>query len=248
MNLKNKELTLFLQRESWEADKTCSEYADLYYLVHAGIPDELRVRLWKELLRTKMIEKEQIANFKNAYKDKYTYNSQDSLYNNYLEMSQSFDCLAFKQIDEDIMKYETIDSYLQDAQTKYERDLILRNEKNSMRNLLRVLILWSKQEKQKGPNGEVKDVVITYGTGFMDMIQRLNAITHSEQECFSILTGIIRSFPRPFSVEKSILVDRCDAMMRYEMTAFKAMVEHSLPEVYAKLKAIGLPIELLTYR
>lgn len=30
-------------------------------------------------------------------------------------MSQSLDCLAFKQIDEDILKYETIDSYLQDA-------------------------------------------------------------------------------------------------------------------------------------
>ena len=73
-----------------------------------------------------------------------------------------------------------------------------------MRNLLRVLILWSKQEKQEG-----KDVVISYGTGFMDMIQRLNAITHSEPECFSILTGIIRSFPRPFSVEASILVESC---------------------------------------
>ena len=37
-------------------------------------------------------------------------------------------------------------------------------------------------------------------------------------------------------------------MMRYEITAFKAMVEHSLPQVYNKLKAIGLPLELLTYR
>jgi hypothetical protein len=36
--------------------------------------------------------------------------------------------------------------------------------------------------------------------------------------------------------------------MRYEMTAFKTMVEHSLPKVYGKLKAIGLPIELLVYK
>ena len=56
--LKNKEVTLFLQREKWEQDKSCSEYADLHYLIHKGIPDELRVRLWKELLRSKMIEKE----------------------------------------------------------------------------------------------------------------------------------------------------------------------------------------------
>lgn len=95
---------------------------------------------------------------------------------------------------------------------------------------------------------QYKDVVLSYGTGFMDMIQRLNAITHSEPECFSILTGLIRSYPTPFSVEKSILLDRCDAMMRYEMTAFKAMVEHSLPHVHAKLRAVGLPVEVLTYR
>jgi hypothetical protein len=37
-------------------------------------------------------------------------------------------------------------------------------------------------------------------------------------------------------------------VMRYEMTAFKTMVEHSLPKVYGKLKAIGLPIELLVYK
>lgn len=37
-------------------------------------------------------------------------------------------------------------------------------------------------------------------------------------------------------------------MMRYEMTALKTMIEHSLPNVYTKLKALGLPIELLTYR
>ena len=150
-------------------------------------------------------------------------------------------------------------SYLQDADSKYERELILRNERSSLRNLLRALILWSKHarimqevdEEEKAdaePSIQYKDVVVTYGTGFMDMIQRLNAITHSEPECFSILTGLIRSYPTPFSVERSILLDRCDAMMRYEMTAFKAMVEHSLPRVHAKLKAVGLPIEILTYR
>ena len=97
-------------------------------------------------MRTKMIEREQISNFKRAY-PRWSYIQTESLYNNYLEMSQEFDCLAFRQVDEDIQKYETIDSYLADCPTKYERDLILRNEKSSMRNLLRVLILWSKQEK-----------------------------------------------------------------------------------------------------
>lgn len=71
--LKNKEICLFLQRSKWEADKDCNEYADLYYLVHHGIPDELRVRLWKELLRTKLIEKEQIEKFKKS-NPSYSYN------------------------------------------------------------------------------------------------------------------------------------------------------------------------------
>ena len=79
-------------------------------------------------------------------------------------------------------------------------------------------------------------------------MQRLTAMTSSEQECFAILTGIIRSNPRPFTVPNSILLERCETMMRYEMTALKTMVEHSLPNVYAKLKAFGLPLELLTYR
>lgn len=37
-------------------------------------------------------------------------------------------------------------------------------------------------------------------------------------------------------------------MMRYEITAFKTMVEHSLPKIHAKLKSIGLPLELLVYK
>lgn len=54
-NLKDKELTLFVKRKEWEKDPECNEYKDLHYLVHRGIPDELRVRLWKELLRTRFI-------------------------------------------------------------------------------------------------------------------------------------------------------------------------------------------------
>lgn len=45
-----------------------------------------------------------------------------------------------------------------------------------------------------------------------------------------------------------MLTSNCDAMMRYEMIAFKTMVEHSLPKVYGKLKDFGLPIELLVYK
>ena len=95
-NLKDKELTLLVKRKEWEQNPDCDEFKDLHYLVHRGIPDELRVRLWKELLRTRFVQNEQIADFKKTYRDKYAYNPELSLYNNYLELSQSFDCLAFK--------------------------------------------------------------------------------------------------------------------------------------------------------
>ena len=69
------------------------------------------------------------------------------------------------------------------------------------------------------------DVCITYGDGFMRIIQRMITITNSEEDCFWILTGIIRSFPRPFAVTGSVLNSDCDSVMRYEMTAFKAMLQ-----------------------
>lgn len=206
------------------------EYEDLHYCMHRGIPDELRVSIWKALLCSDRQTQVEIENFRNGYPT-YKYDPKSNLYSNYLKMSQDFDCLAFKQIDEDVFKYETIDSYLQDCDTKYERDLILRMEKNSLRNLLRALILWSKETKLE----DGKHCIISYSTSMMDMIQRLNAITNSEHECFTILIGMIKAFPRPFAVQQSILLEKCENMMRYEMTALKTMVEHSLPLVYEKL-------------
>ena len=94
-------------------------------------------------MRSFQQEPHEIEAFKQYYSD-YNYDSDLSLFENYVVMSQDKDCLAFKQIDEDMFKYQSIDSYLSDCQDKNERDLILRSEKNSIRNILRVLILWSK--------------------------------------------------------------------------------------------------------
>ena len=145
------------------------------------------------MLRSEDIEKESVDYLQRAYPE-FIYDHKLTLYENYLSMASDLDCLAFRQIDEDIFKYEPNDTYLRDCQTSYERDLILRGEKSSLRNILRVLILWSKQSILEDQNG-----VISYGTGFLDMIQRLIAITNSEQECFSIIAGIIKAYPRPFT-------------------------------------------------
>ena len=79
------------------------------------------------------------------------------MYDNYLKISRDYDCLAFRQIDEDISKYEPNDSYLRDCKTRYERDSILRAEKSNLRNVLRALILWSKQSVEEERSSHVSD-------------------------------------------------------------------------------------------
>ena len=91
---------------------------------------------------------------------------------------------------------------------------------------------------------------ISYGSGFMHVIQRMLLVADGDEEgAFWILAGLIRSFPRPFAVKNSVLLDeQADSIMRYEMVAFKAALEHNSPKVFEKLKAYGLPIESLVYR
>jgi hypothetical protein len=36
------------------------KFSDLYFLVHNGIPDSLRIKVWKELLKAKVHEFEEI--------------------------------------------------------------------------------------------------------------------------------------------------------------------------------------------
>lgn len=59
--------------------------------------------------------------------------------------------------------------------------------------------------------------------------------------------GLINIFPRPFSVNDSVLKGDCFSVMRLEIIAFKSLVEQYLPKVFTKLKDFGLPIELLVY-
>jgi hypothetical protein len=114
-----------------------------------------------------------------------------------------------------------------------------------MRKTLKALILWS---KLKSLTSE-EDICITYGTEFLQIVQRLVSITHSEEDTFMILVGIISAFPRPFAIKESVLLDeKVDSVMRYEMNAFKALVANNLPNLSQKLKDIGMPIEMLVYK
>ena len=82
----------------------------------------------------------------------------------------------------------------------------------------------------------------------MEIIQRLLAITESIEDTFWIMVGIVRAFPRLFNVKKSLLEEDTKSMMRYELIAFRTLVEKNLPEVHKKLKELGLSVEILIYR
>ena len=67
------------------------------------------------------------------------------------------------------------------------------------------------------------------------MIVRLLSLSNDEEDVFWIISGLIRSFPRPFSVSESIMIEDCKSVVRYEIVAFKSLIENRLPEVNQKL-------------
>ena len=92
--------------------------------MHAGIPDELRPRMWKELLKAEIVEVEEIDNFKKAYGAQFPYDRQKTLFSNYMLISEKSDCLAFKQIDEDVGRFSFDNSYYDNSLISDEKDLI----------------------------------------------------------------------------------------------------------------------------
>ena len=158
-------------------------------------------------------------------------------------LAEQMDCLAFKQIDEDVEKFSFANDYFEDTDYQSEVVMVQRSEKNQLRTILRALILWSRRLKIND-----EDCCITYGDGFIRIIQRLITITESEEDCFWILTGLIRSFPRPFAIRSSVLDSDIDSCMRYELTTFKAMLEKYLPAVHNKLQEYGFPVEFMVYK
>ena len=79
------------------------KFSDLYFLVHNGIPDSLRIKVWKELLKAKVHEFEEIQAFKHRFPGKFK--KSETVYKNYLAISENYDCLAFEQIDEDVAAF-----------------------------------------------------------------------------------------------------------------------------------------------
>ena len=86
----------------WEKQESQS-FTDLYYLTHQGIPDELRVFIWKALLKTEIIELEGQKTVLKAFPE---YGGKGkSLFSKYIELAEEYDCTSFRQIDEDVGRF-----------------------------------------------------------------------------------------------------------------------------------------------
>jgi hypothetical protein len=115
-----------------------------------------------------------------------------------------------------------------------------------MGRVLRSLVQWS--FSQKASQSEDEHLSLCYSQGTLEIIHKIISTSNAPQEqkaeeAFWILVGMIRMYPRCFTIKESILTADCSSMMRYEIITFKALVEQNLPEVWHKLKKIGLPIE-----
>jgi hypothetical protein len=88
-------------------------------LVLSGVPDKLRSVIWRELLKVKIIEIEQIKKFQNSrFKAYHQYDKSMTVFENFKAISDKIDCLAFKQIDEDVRKFKFSNAYMENCAKK----------------------------------------------------------------------------------------------------------------------------------
>jgi hypothetical protein len=114
--LKDKQANLLVQASKWSqnADEALeqSNFTDLYFLVHRGVPDELRTQVWKQLLQTKKIMEEDYDHLYIAYQKYYKAASNENPFEIYMQIAKKWDCTAFRQIDEDVGRFQFQDKYL----------------------------------------------------------------------------------------------------------------------------------------
>jgi len=110
-----------------------------------------------------------------------------------------------------------------------------------MRKLLRVLLVWGKNFKSKGVNYQ-----LCYPTGFLKVVHRFINLM-SMEDAFWILIGFIRQYPRLWCLQESAMLDDAKSNFRFELTAFKAILEVNFPKISQKLYQVGFSVEVLVY-
>lgn len=92
---------------------------DIWYLVKYGIPNDLRVSLWKDLLRRSIHEQFEYAFFKKSYQGQ-EFNGNISVYENLKMFSNSIDSLFYTQLENDLREFEFPSTYLKNAGSSRE--------------------------------------------------------------------------------------------------------------------------------
>ena len=89
--------------------------------------------------------------------------------------------------------------------------------------------------------------------GTLEIIHKIITTSKNEkienraEEAFWIIVGLIKIYPRCLTIEKSILTEECESVMRYEIITFKAIIQTYMSDVYEKFDAVGLPLEWVIY-
>ena len=111
--------------KDWMKDKD-QHFYDLHTLIKNGIPNQLRVFIWKDLMKSKMLEMDARQRMLKAYDGMIDSMKNKTTYTNFVEIAENYDCVAFRQIDQDIGEFrfpahyytETIDQRMLTSYTK----------------------------------------------------------------------------------------------------------------------------------
>ena len=219
----------------------------------------LRDTVWSDLLRVSIIELEEkkvlIRNYPN-------YQRNLSVFENLMEIASKYDCVAFRQIDQDISEFRfpahyyeettdqgssmggykmSVDEGGEEEKVVINRANKLKQDKQKMRKLLRILIVWGKNFKHKGV-----DYQFSYTSGFLKLAHRLINMM-SLEKAFWIVVGMVRQYPRLWCLEESTLLDDAKSLFRFELTVIRSILEANFPSVSRKLYELGISPESLVY-
>ena len=117
----------------------------------------------------------------------------------------------------------------------------LKHDKQLMRKLLRMLLIWGKKLNINGTKYQ-----FCYTTGFLKVAHRFINLM-SIEDAFWTLVGFIKQNPRLWCLQESSLLDEAKSNFRFEFIILKSILEVDFPKVTAKLYQLGLPVEVLVY-
>lgn len=210
----------------------------IFNTIRYGIPNQLRIQYWQDILKVPFLKQAEESILRRNYAG--TYQNNLTVYDNLVLLADEGDCLAFRQIDEDVNSFKVPDNFKGDLRGNH-RDRYIREDMTKIRKIFRALAIWSKGRKI---GGEPFKFGLTLG--LYKIAHRLLQLG-TEEETFWVLNATIRAIPRMFAMEHSSLEGHRASMLRNELTYVKSVLEQNLPEVSNKFKQIGLSVECLIY-